>query len=349
MSAGVARTCHDALVSIENVSKRFPLPHRWGQPKERHIVAVEKVSIAIPESCTFGLVGESGSGKSTVAKMLLKLEAPTEGTVKVEGEDVFRQSPVEERAYRRKVQTVFQDPYGALSPRMSAGEIVAEPLRAQGVSGKEALDKAGYYLSQVGLDRSAAVRFPHEFSGGQRQRIAIARALSVDPRMLVLDEPVSALDVSVRAQVLTLLRDLQRERGLTYLFIGHDLAVVQYLSDIVGVMYFGRMVEVGRAGAVLRRPRHPYTRRLAAIASGEQSLGTFRVGGELPNPLSPPSGCTFRTRCPFADERCREEIPVLAVTELGHSVACHHHEMIARGEKGETGPLADTHRLTGVR
>jgi ABC-type oligopeptide transport system ATPase subunit len=261
-AAGVAAA--SPMVEAIGLGKTFLLPPDGLFRKPRPVAAVIDVSFRIPRGQTFGLVGESGSGKSTVAKMLLKLEEPSAGRILVDGRDVFAQDPAEELAYRRKVQAVFQDPYGALSPRMRADRIVTEPLRAHGLSRREAERRAPELLRLVGLTTEAAFKYPHEYSGGQRQRLAIARALSVDPQLLVLDEPVSALDVSVRAQVLTLLREMQRRLGLTYLFIGHDLAVVRYLSDTVGVMYFGRIVELGPAREVLRRPAHPYTRRLVA-------------------------------------------------------------------------------------
>jgi oligopeptide/dipeptide ABC transporter ATP-binding protein len=327
------------MVEAEGLTKTYVLPASglFGAP--RTVAAVADVSFSIPRGTTFGLVGESGSGKSTVAKMLLKLETPSAGDLRVEGKPIFAQSRTEELAFRRKVQAVFQDPYGSLSPRMRADRIVTEPLRAHGLPRREAEARAPDLLRLVGLSPEAAQKYPHEFSGGQRQRLAIARALSVDPQFLVLDEPVSALDVSVRAQVLLLLRDMQQRLGLTYLFIGHDLAVVRYLSDRVGVMYFGRMVEVGPARAVLAAPAHPYTRRLVALAAGDAPLGAVRMQGELPNPLHPPSGCLFRTRCPYADAACVAERPELRVVGDGHSAACHHVEAVSAGTKAETGPL----------
>jgi oligopeptide/dipeptide ABC transporter ATP-binding protein len=327
------------MVDAEGLTKAFLLPAKSLFGKPQTVSAVVDVSFRIPRGRTFGLVGESGSGKSTVAKMLLKLTTPTAGELTVEGRRIFSQTPAEELAYRRKVQAVFQDPYGSLSPRMRADRIVTEPLRAHGVPAREAEARAPELLRRVGLPPEAARKYPHEFSGGQRQRLAIARALSVDPQLLVLDEPVSALDVSVRAQVLTLLREMQQRLNLTYLFVGHDLAVVHYLSDTVGVMYFGRLVELGAARLVLRQPAHPYTRRLVALASGDTPLGAVRLQGELPNPLSPPSGCLFRTRCPYADATCAVERPQMRQVGPEHSVACHHYEAVAAGNKAETGPM----------
>jgi oligopeptide/dipeptide ABC transporter ATP-binding protein len=313
-----------ALVELRAVRKAFT-PRALGPFGARGtVIAVDGVSFEIPAGSTFGLVGESGSGKTTIARMLLKLETPTAGRVLFGGQDVFGQSRDEERTYRRAVQAVLQDPYGALSPRLRVRDIVGEPLAAQGADRARIDATLPELLRSVGLGEDAADRYPHQFSGGQRQRIAIARALSVEPRLLVLDEPVSALDVSIRAQILILLREMQERLALTYLFIGHDLAVVRYVSTTVGVMYFGRMVEIGPADAVLRAPLHPYTQRLVAVAAMNEPLGRTRLTGELPNPLAPPSGCHFRTRCPRASERCASEVPALRAIDGTHRVACHH-------------------------
>jgi oligopeptide/dipeptide ABC transporter ATP-binding protein len=324
------------LVEIRNLTKVFKFRSSGPLSPRRAVTAVEDVSFSIPLGSTFGLVGESGSGKSTVAKMLLKLEIPTAGAIHFEGDDVFSQDKKAEKIYRRTVQAVLQDPYGSLSPRLKIREIVGEPLIAQGLRRREIAAEIPRLLHTVGLDADVAERHPHQFSGGQRQRIAIARALSVEPRFLILDEPVSALDVSIRAQILTLLRSMQNEFGLTYLFIGHDLAIVKYISTNVGVMYFGRLVEIGPADDVLRRPLHPYTQKLVSVASMTQPLGQDRLTGELPNPLDPPPGCHFRMRCPFATERCRQEVPRLRTLGSRHAVACHHAEAIEAGEMSET-------------
>jgi oligopeptide/dipeptide ABC transporter ATP-binding protein len=317
------------LVDLAGLCKTYALPrHSLFQPRRR-IVAVDDVSFSIEAGGTFGLVGESGSGKTTVAKILLKLEAPTSGRVIVDGEDVFAQSVAQERAYRRKVQAVLQDPYGALSQRMRVDRIVAEPLLAQGLATKqEALAVARAKLEAVGLRPDAATRYPHQFSGGQRQRIAIARALSVDPTLLVLDEPVSALDVSVRAQILGLLREVQQRFGTSFLFIGHDLAIVRYMSSSVGVMYFGRLVEIGPAAALFRQPLHPYTKKLVEVAAALKPLGDVRLSGGLPDPLAPPPGCSFASRCSFAAARCREETPALRDMGGGRRAACHFAETL---------------------
>lgn len=311
------------MVEVTNIRREFALPRHSLFAPPRRVVAVDGVSFSISRGDTFGLVGESGSGKTTVARMLLKLDLPSAGSVRFEGSDIFTQDRRQERIYRRSVQAVLQDPYGALSQRMQIGSIVAEPLRAQGLARGEALAAAGRMLEAVGLGADTLNRYPHQFSGGQRQRIAVARALSVEPKVLILDEPVSALDVSVRAQILGLLREMQQRLGLTYLFIGHDLAIVKYMSTHVGVMYFGRIVEIGPASALFGRPLHPYTRKLVATAKGRQKLGEVRLTGEMPSPLVPPSGCHFRTRCAFAAERCAAEAPVLSELKTGHSVACH--------------------------
>jgi oligopeptide/dipeptide ABC transporter ATP-binding protein len=314
---------------VQELGKSFALPRRRLFGPALRVTAVDGVSFAIPAGSTLGLVGESGSGKTTVARILLKVERPSAGQVLFDGEEVFAQGPDAERAYRREVQAVLQDPYGALSPRMRVEAIVSEPLRAQAVSREKARAVALDALERVGLSPSHAARYPHQFSGGQRQRIAVARAISVEPRLIVLDEPVAALDVSIRAQILTLLRELQSRTGLTYLFIGHDLATVRLMSDRVAVMYFGRLVEIGPASDVLVRPLHPYTRKLVDVARGDQPLGAVRIGGELPSPLDPPSGCHFRTRCPLAVPRCADERPVLRELTSGHAAACHRAEDVA--------------------
>jgi len=322
IEAGIAKP----LVAVRQLRKEFA-PRRLGPFGPRQgVVAVDDVSFDIAAGSTFGLVGESGSGKSTLARMLLKLDRPDAGEVVVEGRDIFRQSPAEEKAYRRTVQAVLQDPYGALSPRLRVRDIIGEPLAAQGEDRARVASEVSRLLDILGLAPDAGERYPHQFSGGQRQRVAIARALSVNPRLLVLDEPVSALDVSVRAQILVLLKAMQERLGLTYLFVGHDLAIVRYVSATVGVMYFGRMVEIGPADDVLRRPLHPYTQRLVAVASMQEPLGHHRLEGEAVNPLAPPSGCHFRLRCPHASETCAAEVPPLRDAGGQHRVACHHFE-----------------------
>lgn len=311
-------------IEIRDLTKEYALRRSSLFTAPSRVKAVDQVSLSITEGTTFGLVGESGSGKTTVAKTILKLEAPTSGSVRFRGEDIFAQDRAAEKVYRSNVQAVLQDPYGALSQRMRVGKIISEPVAVQRrLSRGEEAEIVTRMLQAVGLKREVANRYPHQFSGGQRQRIAIARALSVEPKFLVLDEPVSALDVSIRAQILMLLKEMQERLGVGYLFIGHDLAIVRYMSTHVGVMYFGRMVEMGRAEEVFRRPQHPYSRKLAEVAAGDKPLGGVRFTGELPNPLDPPTGCNFRARCPLASARCASEEPPLVETEPGRLVACH--------------------------
>ena len=317
------------LVEARGLQKRFRLSRQHFFEPAPTVLAVDDVSFKVMQGTTFGLVGESGSGKTTVAKMLLKLEQPGAGTLLVDGKDVFRQDASSERLYRSTVQAVLQDPYGALSPRLRVGRIIAEPLVAQGrMSWKEGEAKAAELMDLVGLRRDALHKYPHEFSGGQRQRIAIARALSVEPRLIVLDESVSALDVSVRAQILKLLEEVQRNLGVTYLFIGHDLAVVRYMSTDVGVMYLGQLVEIGSAMQVFSQPLHPYTLQLVAAGAADTPIRPLGAAGDLPSPINPPHGCRFHTRCPFATPLCSEEAPVLREIRPGHMGRCHHIESI---------------------
>ena len=317
------------LIEAKGLHKRYRLNRRrlFGPVPTVH--AVDDVSFKVARGTTFGLVGESGSGKTTVAKMLLKLEQPSAGTLLVDGKNIFQQDGRTERLYHGTVQTVLQDPYGALSPRLKIGQIIAEPWVTQhGKSWKDAQEHSGALLELVGLRRDALHKYPHEFSGGQRQRIAIARALSVEPRIIVLDESVSALDVSVRAQILKLLEEVQQKLAVTYLFIGHDQAVVRYMSTDVGVMYLGQMVEIGPANQVFSRPFHPYTRQLVAAGSAETQIGALAAGGDLPSPINPPSGCHFHPRCPFATAICSEQAPVMREMQPGHLGRCHHLERI---------------------
>ena len=318
------------LIEAKRLQKRFRLSRQRLFGPSPSVLAVDDVSFQVTRGSTFGLVGESGSGKTTVAKMLLKLEQPTAGTLLVDGKDIFEQDAAGERHYRSTVQTVLQDPYGALSPRLRAGKIIAEPyITKNGLSWEKGEEHAAALIELVGLRREDLRKYPHEFSGGQRQRIAIARALSVDPSIIVLDESVSALDVSVRAQILKLLEDVQRKLGVTYLFIGHDQAVVRYMSTDVGVMYLGQMVEIGSATQVFSRPLHPYTRQLVAAGSAETKIGALSPSGDLPSPINPPSGCRFHTRCPFATQVCSDSAPVLREMQGGHFGRCHHMERIA--------------------
>ncbi len=316
------------ILVVDHVVKEFPvmagglIRHQIGTVK-----AVSDVSFAIRRGETFGLVGESGCGKTTVGRLLVALERPVSGTIRFEGDEVNRLTGSALRHRRRDLQLMFQDPYASLDPRMRVGSIVREPLKVQRVgSSSEQRDRVQQLLKEVGLSPQSVVRYPHEFSGGQRQRIGLARALALDPKLIVADEPVSALDVSIQAQILNLMKDLQQRHGLTFVMISHDLAVVRYMSDNIGVMYLGKLVEVGPATEVYERPAHPYTRGLLdAVPNPEvgHHQRETAVRGELPSSVDPPSGCRFRTRCPRAEARCAEEEPPLTDFGAGHFAACH--------------------------
>jgi peptide/nickel transport system ATP-binding protein len=291
--------------------------------------AVDGVSLGLERGSTLGIVGESGSGKSTLARAIVGLAETESGTVRFDGIDVLAARGAPKRRLQREIQLVFQDTSGSLNPRMRVGGIVTEPLRIHRAIGRrEARSKAAELLALVGLDPAAAGRYPHQFSGGQRQRLSIARALATNPEFLVCDEPTSALDVSVQAQVLNLMKDLQRELGLTYLFISHNLAVVRHISDRVGVMYLGKIVELSPKRTIFTAPKHPYTRMLLDAIPDLEMTGRARtpVAGEVPNPLNPPAGCTFHPRCPQVNERCKREVPELKPILVGGEevrVACH--------------------------
>lgn len=318
----------------DGLIKHFPVGARLFGRATAQVRAVDGVSFAVTAGETFAIVGESGCGKSTVARLLLRLIEPDAGHVWLGDDDLLGADPAALRRLRGRIQLVFQDPYGSLNPRMTAGEALAEPLMLHGC-GNAVMRAArvGELIAQVGLRPEAARRYPHEFSGGQRQRLAIARALAAGPQVIVCDEPVSALDVSIQAQILNLLGDLQRRLGLAYVFISHDLAVVRQIATGLGVMYLGRFVETGPAAAVFETPRHPYTRALlAAVPVPDPTAAREResaIGGDVPSPLAPPPGCPFHTRCAHADTRCRTDVPVLEPTGHGSSVACWHWRQIA--------------------
>jgi len=318
------------LLELRNLVKEFPVTSGAVlQRKVAAVHAVSDVSFSVPAGTTFGLVGESGCGKTTIGKLIVALERPNSGSIIVNGEDVSTLHRADLRRKRRDLQLMFQDPQSSLDPRMRVGTIIAEPLAVQHIGSKRAQrDRVAELLSEVGLPQNAVERYPHEFSGGQRQRIGLARALTVNPKLIVADEPVSALDVSIRAQVLNLMKRLQATYGLTYVVISHDLAVVKYMADQIGVMYLGKLVELGTGQDIYERAAHPYTAGLiATIPVPDPTLERAKTGaairGELPSPVNPPSGCRFRTRCQFAQERCAAEEPKLRSFGPGHVAACH--------------------------
>jgi oligopeptide transport system ATP-binding protein len=314
-----------ALLELRDVVKHFPVRDALGR-RAGAVHAVDGVSLSVAEGEVLAIVGESGCGKSTLGRVMLRLIEPDSGSVRFAGEDLASLSPSALRARRRDMQIIFQDPFGSLDPRMTVAQAIAEPLRLhQLVPRTEEPARVAELLRRVGLRPESAGRWPHEFSGGQRQRIAIARALASNPRLIIGDEPVSALDVSVQAQVINLLRDLIRDLRLTFVLVSHDLGVVRHVADRVAVMYLGRIVEEGPAEDVLGAPRHPYTRALVAAMPGAQTK-TPPLEGDVPSPIAPPSGCRFHTRCAFAAERCRAETPRLE--GAGHAVACHFAESL---------------------
>ncbi len=316
-----------AILEVEELSKEFPVRRGLLLRQQGSVKAVDRVSLRLEEGECFALVGESGSGKTTLARSIIRLIEPSSGRVRFRGRELLDLKPRELRRQRRDFQMIFQDPYGSLNPRMTVRKILAEPIEVHRLLGKaEMPGRLRELLGLVGMPADALDRYPHEFSGGQRQRIGIARALATEPSLLLADEPVSALDVSVRAQIINLLVDLQRRLGLTLLFIAHDLAVVEQIADRVGVMYFGRLVEVGRTEEIFGRPRHPYTvSLLSAVPVPDPVSGRERIllPGEPPSPLDPPSGCAFHPRCPIARDRCGIEEPVLE-DRAGWPVGCHY-------------------------
>ena len=322
----------DALVKVEHLQKYFPA---GGVGKKKKFVqALDDVSFEIKRGETLGMVGESGCGKTTAGRTLLRLHEPTDGRIVYDGEVLFdkqKKIAVDMHPYRKKMQIVFQDPYASLDPRMTVGDIVGEAIDIHKLAAnkKERYEMIIGLLEKVGLNSEHANRYPHEFSGGQRQRVGIARALAVDPEFIVCDEPISALDVSIQAQVINMFEDLQSEMGLAYLFIAHDLSVVKHISDRIAVMYLGKMVELADSYEVTMHCIHPYTRSLVSaipIADPVVARANKRIvlEGDVPSPLNPPSGCRFRTRCPYADEQCACEVPELKEVTSGHYAACHH-------------------------
>jgi len=317
------------LVEVKALYKYFPIHAGLLSKHVGDVKAVDGVDLAIKEGETLGLVGESGSGKTTIGRVILSLLPATDGEVWFDGQDIVHASRSEIRRLRREMQVIFQDPFASLNPRMTVGDIVAEPLKIHKIAeGKAAQDRVQELLRLVGLQPYHANRYPHEFSGGQRQRIGIARALAVNPKFIVCDEPVSALDVSIQAQVINLLEDLQEKLGLTYLFIAHDLSVVRHISSRIAVMYVGKIMELADRDRLYENPLHPYTQSLlSAIPIPDPHVERRRkrivLTGDIPSPVNPPSGCRFHTRCPVAFERCKTEVPAFNEYEPGHFAACH--------------------------
>ncbi|MCC7276468.1 MAG: dipeptide ABC transporter ATP-binding protein [Alphaproteobacteria bacterium] len=331
-------TAAETVLRVKDLKKHFPVHRGVLSRVVGHVFAVDGVSFEIHRGETLCLVGESGCGKSTVAKTVMRLQEPTAGTVELNGNDITKLGQEELRAHRREMQIVFQDPYSSLNPRMSAGAIVGEPLTNYGLAhGADLQARIAKLFERVGLRADAMAKYPHEFSGGQRQRLGIARALAVNPRLIVADEPVSALDVSVQAQVLNLLIDLQEEFRLAYLFVSHDLAVVEHIGHRIAVMYLGRIVELADNADLFGEPLHPYTEALLAAAPLPEP-GAKRerliLQGDVPSPMKPPPGCHFHTRCPYAEARCKVETPKLEEVKPAHWVACH-----LRPRGGPFGPL----------
>jgi oligopeptide transport system ATP-binding protein len=318
----------EPLLRVRGLAKHFPIVRGALFPRQVGAVrAVDGVDFDVAAGKTLALVGESGCGKSTTGRLILRLIEPTAGEVAFAGTELTKLSPDEMRSRRQALQIIFQDPYGSLDPRMTVSEIIEEPLRIHGVGDRTARrQRVADLLDVVGLPREHATRYPHEFSGGQRQRIGIARALALRPRFVVCDEPVSALDVSIQAQIINLMLDLQKEFGLSYLFIAHDLGVVKHVADEVAVMYLGKIVELADKRRLYAAPKHPYTQALLAAVpvpkpSARQALKP--LAGEIPSPSAPPAGCRFHTRCPYAEARCRAEEPLLREVAPGQRVACH--------------------------
>lgn len=315
------------LVRVEDVYKHYPVGKTFFQRGHLTVHAVDGVSLSVLDGETLGLVGESGCGKSTLGKLILRLETPSSGRILFEGTDIAHIKGKDLKEIRRKMQVIFQDPYSSLNPRRTIKNTIMEPLVIHGIGDRAKRNQKVYELmEEVGLRKDQATRYPHEFSGGQRQRIGIARALALNPKLIIADEPVSALDVSIRSQVLNLMKDLQEKYGLSYLFISHDLSVVEYISDRIAVMYLGKIVEIGLKSLVYNSPSHPYTEALLSSAPvPDPGARTRRIilRGDVPSPMAPPSGCRFHTRCPIRINLCSELEPVLKETDEGRFVACH--------------------------
>lgn len=313
------------LIEIKNLKKYFTQKSGLIKKQVKEVKAVDDVSLYIKKGETLGLVGESGCGKSTLGRTLIRLYDVTDGEILFDGEDISKKSEKELKSFRKRTQTIFQDPYASLNPNMTVKEIIREPLEIHTDLSKDEKDKIVYeMLKKVGLNKEHAYRYPHEFSGGQRQRIGIARALSVKPDFIFCDEPISALDVSIQAQIINLLEDLQKELGITYLFIAHDLSMVKHISDRVCVMYLGKVVEIGNSEDIYENPKHPYTKALlSSIPKIDGDIEEEILGGDVPSPLNPPSGCRFRTRCKFAKDVCSKENPPRVEFENEHFAYCH--------------------------
>lgn len=318
----------EVLLEIKNLRKYFPMKNFFGQLRGE-VKAVDNVSFEIYKGETFGLVGESGCGKSTLGRCVLQMLKATDGQVLYQGNDLVSMSESEWKKYRKKLQIIFQDPYSALNPNWNVGQLVAEPLLTNGYTEEEVDKRIRELLKILNMNEEVMEKFPYEFSGGQRQRIGVARAVAAYPEFIFCDEPISALDVSIQAQVVNMLKDLQKELGLTYLFTAHDLSMVYHISDRIGVMYLGSMVEIGTSEDVFKAPLHPYTKALiSAVPIADPEVGRkskrILIEGELPSPMNVPKGCRFCTRCPHATEKCREEMPELREVKEGHQVACHY-------------------------